>query len=61
MKKQCPQCKKLLEVTASSCGGCQLAFVKTRPAPKSFTRNCMTIAGMAFIAVGVIVTIALHH
>ena len=61
MKKQCPQCKRLLDVTAPSCSGCQLAFVKTRVAPKSFTRNCITIAGMAFIAVGVIVTIALHH
>jgi len=61
MKKQCPQCKRLLDVAARSCGGCQLSFVPARPASKSFTRNCITIAGMAFLAVGVIVTIALHH
>ncbi|HSR05633.1 MAG TPA: hypothetical protein VLM42_00665 [Bryobacteraceae bacterium] len=61
MKKQCPQCKRLLDVAAGSCDGCQLSFAQTRPAPKSFTRNCITIAGMAFIAVGVIVTIALHY
>jgi hypothetical protein len=56
-----PPVQKALRLDRAVLRRLQLAFVKTRPEPKSFTRTCITIAGRAFIAVGVIVTIALHH
>jgi hypothetical protein len=61
MRKQCPQCRRIVDFTVASCDSCDLAFFEIRPTPKDLTDICVRIAGVVLIAAAVIVTIVLHR
>jgi hypothetical protein len=60
MRKQCPQCKKIMEIKVAICNGCRLSFFYTPSKPKDLTSLCVRIAAAAFVASGVVLAVLLR-
>jgi hypothetical protein len=60
MRKQCPQCKEIMEIKVAICDGCRLSFFHTSSNPKDLTSLCVRIAAAAFVASGVVIAFLLR-